>query len=152
MKHMDEEMMAQAAPQGGEEISAIELEDSMTQDAQEQMGQAQMEEHEALAARVREGIGELFEDGWTAEELKAFSEDPGAKAAIARGHSVARAACAYLRMKLAGSRKRGVPTARTIATGGYVQDNPIEQMTDEQFDAFSRRVHAAMMEGKRVRI
>lgn len=134
------------------EISAQELGEEMTAQAQEEHADEATDGQEALLISVREGIGELFEDGWTAAELAAFAQDEGAKDAIAAGKSVARAACAYLRAKLSAGRKRGVPTARAIATGGYAQGTPIDAMTDEEFDAFSRKAQAAMMSGKKVRI
>ena len=137
------------------EITAEELGAQMTTAAQAQEGEAidaLEQEQDQMLAQVREGIGELFEDGWTAQELAAFSQDPAAQEAIASGHSVARAACAYLRAKHATIRRRGVPTARTIAAGAFERESPIEGMTDEQFDAFSKRAQAAMMEGRKVRI
>ena len=147
--HMtQEERMIPQADAG--EISAAELGAQMTQEMPDPAHQEEQEQEAALDA-VREGIGELFEDGWTAQELAAFSQDPAAREAIAKGHSVARAACAYLRAKMS-ARRHGVPTARTIATGAHAQENPVENMTDEQFDAFSRRAQAAMMEGKKVRM
>lgn len=148
MNTMENEMMERREDAG--EITAQELGAEMTQDAQVEAAQAQEEERNEQLDRVKEGIGELFEDGWSAQELTAFSQDAQARDAIAKGHSVARAACAYLCAR--GTRRHGVPMARTIATAEYAQDNPIETMTDEQFDAFSRRAQAAMMSGKRVRM
>lgn len=148
MNTMDDSMMQHGEDVG--EITAQELGAEMTQDAQAEAAQTQEEERRERLDRVKEGIGELFEDGWSAQELTAFSQDAQVREAIAKGHSVARAACAYLHAK--GMRRHGVPMARTIATAEYAQDNPIETMTDEQFDAFSRRAQAAMMSGKRVRM
>ena len=147
-------MQEHERPDAGE-ITAQELGAQMTGGAQASEAEAMdalEQQQDQLMAQVREGIGELFEDGWTAEELAAFSQDPAAQEAIANGHSVARAACAYLRAKHTVTRRRGVPTARTIAASAFERENPIEGMTDEQFDAFSRRAQAAMMEGRKVRI
>ena len=137
-----EEMMREDLPLSAQAISGELMEESEARD----MTQAQ-----ELEAQIREGIGMLFEDGWTAQELAAFASDPHVREAIAKGHGVARAACAYLKEKLA-SRRHGVPTARMSAAGAYMQDNPIEGMTDEQFDAFSRKAQAAMMAGQKVRL
>ena len=147
-----EELLAADREADAAQVCAQELGEELTQDApaQEEAAAQEGAQEETLDA-VREGIGELFEDGWTAQELAAFSQDPAAREAIAKGHSVARAACAYLRAKMS-ARRHGVPTARTIATGAHAQENPVENMTDEQFDAFSRRAQAAMMEGKKVRM
>lgn len=139
-------------PAPGTQETAQDMEESLTLRAQEEDALEREDEAGALKARVREGVGELFEDGWTAQELTAFSRDPLAQEAIAAGKSVARAACDYLRRGMAKARKGGVPTARTIATRGFAQESPIQSMTDEQFDAFSRRAQQAAMEGRKVRI
>lgn len=151
-REMEMNGMEYVAPHAEEagEVTAAQLGAEMTQDAQAQGMREQAQETNEQMDLVREGVGELFEDGWSAQELTAFSQDPTVHEAIAKGHSVARAACAYLRARL--SRRYGVPTARTIATAEPAQENPIESMTDEQFDAFSRRAQAAMMSGKQVRL
>ena len=58
---MDEMMMARnmEQPETAEELG----EELMTAEDEQQM-----EEREALAGEIREGIGMLFEDGWTSEE------------------------------------------------------------------------------------
>ena len=145
-----EETMEGGCPQ----ISAQALSEHLSRDAldaQREDELARQEEQEEMQEALREGIGELFEDGWTAQELAAFASDPHVREAIAKGHGVARAACAYLKEKLA-SRRHGVPTARMSAAGAYMQDNPIEGMTDEQFDAFSKKAQAAMMAGQKIRL
>ena len=146
MEQMNEEMLASAQDAG--EITAQELGADLAAGAQEQDAQAEADER---MSDIREGIGELCEDGWSAEELAALSQDAAAREAIAAGKSVARAACAYLRAKGA-AKKRGVPTARAIAAGAHEASGAIDRMTDEEFDAFSRKAHASMMSGKKVRI
>ncbi|MBR5560164.1 MAG: hypothetical protein IKU73_01980 [Clostridia bacterium] len=157
MNNRTHQEQAEIAPaqENAAEITAQELGAQMMQGAQREEDaeiRAMQQEQEELLEQVRQGIGELFEDGWTAQELAAFSQDRNAQEAIAGGHSVARAACAYLRRNQNAVRRRGVPTARTIAAGAFERENPIEGMTDEQFDAFSRRAQAAMMQGRKVRI
>ena len=49
-------------------------------------------------------------------------------------------------------RRRGVPVTRSSASGSVPQENRIEQMSDAQFDAFSREARAAAMMGKKVRM
>ena len=146
MEQMNEEMLAAAQDAG--EITAQELGADIAEAAQEHNAQAEADER---MSDIREGIGELFEDGWTAAELAALSQDETAREAIAAGKSVARAACAYLRAKGA-AKKRGVPTARAIAAGEHEASGASERMTDEEFDAFSRKARLAMMEGKKVRM
>jgi len=151
--YMQEEMAQAMEPaEDAGEVSAKELGAGLAEEAHTRLEEESLDEREAAMQAVRAGIGELFEDGWTAQELTAFSQSPIAREAIAGGKSVARAACAYLRAQQAAPRKSGVPTARTIATGGYDQGNPIEHMTDAEFDAFSRRAREAAMAGRKVRI
>ena len=54
------------APLSAQEITGELMEDSAAHEA------AQAQE---LEAAIREGIGMLFEDGWTGEELSALSQD-----------------------------------------------------------------------------
>ena len=53
-----------------EEIGVDELEENLTGEVEQQ----QAEENDELAAALRQGLGELFEDGWTTGELAAFSK------------------------------------------------------------------------------
>ncbi len=150
-RYTQEELRAADYEQDAAEVTAAQLGENIAEDMTDAAQQAQ-EERESQMEAIREGIGELFEDGWTAQELAAFSRSPLAQEMIAKGAGVARAACAYLRAKGMAGKKRGVPTARAIAADGGVQANPIETMTDEEFDAFSRKARHAMMSGKKVRI
>ena len=142
-----EEMMMENAPLSAHEITGALMEDSMTREAQE----AQEQE-----AAIREGIGMLFEDGWTGEELTALSQDEGVRADVAQGKDLIRAAAAYLKRQLAAMqhmpRRRGVPVTRASAAGHAPQGDPIEAMSDAEFDAFSRRARAAAMMGRKVKM
>ena len=141
-----------------------ELEQSMPMTAQEISGElmedaagAQAQEMASSEAAIREGIAELFEDGWTSEELAALSQDMGVREDVARGLDVVRAACRYLRAQMtamkAAPRRRGVPVARMAGGAGMaMQDNRIEAMTDAQFEAFSRQAREAAMMGKKVKM
>ena len=142
-----EEMMMEQAPLSAQEITGELMEDSMTREAQ----QAQ-----ELEAEIREGIGMLFEDGWTGEELGRLSQDEGVRADIAQGKDLIRAAAAYLKRQLAAMqqipRRRGVPVTRASAAGHVAQGDRIEEMSDAQFDEFSRKARAAAMMGRKVRM
>ena len=143
-----EEMMREdmQAPMSAQEISGELMEESMTRDAM----QAQ-----ELEAEIREGIGMLFEDGWTAEELNMLSQDEGVRADIAQGKDVIRAAAAYLRRQMAAAqhvRRRSVPVSRSSAAGHVAQGDRIGEMTDAQFDEFSRKARAAAMMGRKVKM
>ena len=64
-----------------EEIGVDELEENLTGEVEQQ----QAEENDELVAALRQGLGELFEDGWTTGELDAMTQDEGVKREIARG-------------------------------------------------------------------
>lgn len=142
------------APEVQDEVTAYDLEESLTEEAVHQRGEQQDEENDELVKGIREGLAELFEDGWTTAEMATFATDDGVRADIANGHGVLRAACAYLRREMAQAgmaRKRGVPVTRATAAG-TTMDNRIEHMTDAQFRAFSRRAREAALAGKKVRL
>ena len=144
---MDEMMNPMNAPATAQEISGELMEGAGVQAAQEAA---------SLEAAIREGIAELFEDGWTQEELMALSQDMGVREAVAKGHDVVRAACAYLRAKMqqmhSTMRRRAVPVSRVSGAGSMMQGSGIEQMSDAQFDAFSRQAREAAMMGRKVRM
>lgn len=52
-----------------EEIGVDELEENLTGEVEQQ----QAEENDELVAALRQGLGELFEDGWTTGELDAMN-------------------------------------------------------------------------------
>ena len=133
-----------------EEIGVDELEENLTDEVQQQ----QAEENDELIAEIRQGLGELFEDGWTTHELDAMTQDEGVRQEIANGHGVVRAACGYLKRMLAAAaaRKGPVPITRTTAAGAARPGSAIEQMSDREFAAFSKRAQEAMMMGKKVRM
>lgn len=64
-----------------EEIGVNELEENLTGEVEQQ----QAEENDELVAALRQGLGELFEDGWTTGELDAMTQDEGVKREIASG-------------------------------------------------------------------
>ena len=135
-------------PMTAHEISGELMEDAAGAQAQE------MAQNEAT---IREGIAELFEDGWTSEELASLSQDMGVREDVARGMDVVRAACKYLRAQMqamkAMPRRRGVPVSRMAGGAGVMPaDNRIEAMSDAQFEAFSRQAREAAMMGRKVRM
>lgn len=96
----------------------------------------------------------MDEDGWTLDELKAFSQDEQVKAAIDEGASLRRAAKAYLQRQIAPQtqRRRSVPTSRSAGTSDAPHESAIDRMSDEEFERFAEKAHRAAMSGKRVRI
>lgn len=131
-----------------EEIGVDELEENLTGEVEQQ----QAEENDELVAALRQGLGELFEDGWTTGELDAMTQDEAVQREIADGHGVVRAACGYLKRMLAAPKKGMVPIARTTAAGTVRPGSRIEQMSDREFAAFSKRAQEAMMAGRKVRV
>ena len=115
---------------------------------------------DAQKQAITQGIQSLFEDGWTSDELRAFSMDATVREDIAAGRSVRQAATAYLRrgrsaqeQPPAGANpRRGVPTRRSQATAPTRDRSAIDDMTDAEFAAFSERAMEAAMSGKRVLI
>lgn len=136
------------ALQAQEAVTAQDISGELMEDSAVSQGQ----EAQTLEAQIREGIGELFEDGWTQEELLALSQDEGVRADVAAGKDVVRAACAYVRRMRAPMRRRGVPVTRVSSAGPIPQENPIEQMSDAQFDQFSKQAREAAMMGRKVRM
>ena len=147
MEERNEEM--RTAPLSAQEITGELMEDS---------AETAVREGEELEASLREGVGMLFEDGWTAEELTALSQDEGVRSDVAAGLDLIRAAAKMLRRQLMeakamqAARRRGVPVTRSSAAGAAMPDNRIDAMSDAQFDAFSRQARAAAMMGKRVKM
>ena len=142
-----EEMMMENVPLSAHEITGELMEESVNREAQEA---------QELEAAIREGIGMLFEDGWTGEELTSLSQDEGVRADVAQGKDLIRAAAAYLKRQMAvmhqPPRRRGVPVTRASAAGHVAQGDRIEEMSDAQFDEFSRKARAAAMMGRKVKM
>ena len=110
---------------------------------------------------IKSGIRELHESaGWSIDMLSGFAADAQARADIAAGRSVAQAANAYAMRLLAGGNelpakaggKRGVQGIHRPAATETAASTSIEDMTDAQFEAFSRRAQELMKEGKKVRM
>lgn len=107
-------------------------------------------------AEITSGLNSLIDDGWTMEELRAFSSDEQVKQDVNSGMSIRKAAKAYLQREAAPketalNKRRSVPTAKTAGAGNVLEENKIENMTDAEFARFSDRAQEMMMEGKRVR-
>ena len=147
MEQMNVEQENMDMPMTAHEISGELMEDAAGMQAQEA---AESE------AAIREGIAALFEDGWTSGELAALSQDMGVREDVARGLDVVRAACRYLRAQMQAAkqapRRRGVPVARAMGGGSLPADNRIDEMSDAQFEAFSRQARAAAMMGRKVKM
>lgn len=101
------------------------------------------------------GIQSLIEDGWTREMLADFVADETVREQVnEEGVSVRKAAFAYLsrqREQQKPAAKKSVPTMRSATTTGTPDNNKIEDMTDAEFEEFSRRAREAAMSGRKVK-
>ncbi|MBQ2948335.1 MAG: hypothetical protein IJD94_05090 [Clostridia bacterium] len=144
-ENVENAQQGEAAPEGGEEHQEAQTEEDGAQN-----------DASALHNTISAGLDELREDGWSDEELNAFAGDAQVIADLASGKSVARAANAFVRRQhtaaKAPAKKGALPITQGSATGGAMPKISMDEMTDAQFDAFSRRAQEAAMMGKRVRM
>lgn len=127
----------------------------MIVEAQEKAASGQV----TVTDQQAEDIKTLYADGWTKEELLAFSRDKRAAEDIAGGMSVRQAAHAYLSRRgstqtqeAQTSRKKAAPIARASASGAAPEPDPIKNMTPAQYDAFMADLRRRAMNGEKVRI
>ena len=164
------EMEVEENSQEQPEIGADELFDNLMQEnppeeetppeaeqtAQEEQKEEELTPEQAREQSIKNELQELFVDGWTSEELLAFSRDRGVREDIQAGKSVSRAAAAYERRRrnnAAESKqetKKGVPTLKSSATANAKDASRISEMSDAQFAELSKRAREAMLEGKLV--
>ena len=138
-------------------LTSEQTEEQPEQPAEEQPAEEeQASPEQAQRNAIQSGISALFEDGWTADELAAFSKDAKARADIKAGKDFMRVANAYLMRQMQAEKpaggKRGVGTIKSATTAGVNNGNRIEDMTDKQFEEFSRRAYEAAMSGKKVKM
>lgn len=143
----------------GTAVENLLMEQPVVEETQEQAEEPSPEE--ARKAEINEGISTLVEDGWTPEEILAFSQDAGAQEDIQKnGKTVRQAARAYERRlrqaeKAAEQKpatKRGVPTVKTASGNGAGGRDVIAEMNDKEFDAFYKQAMADALSGKKRRL
>ena len=138
-------------------LTSEQTEEQTEQPAEEQPAEEeQASPEQAQRNAIQSGITALYEDGWTEDELTAFSKDAKARADIKAGKDFMRVANAYLMRQMQAEKpaggKRGVGTIKSATTAGVNNGNRIEDMTDKQFEEFSRRAYEAAMSGKKVKM
>lgn len=112
----------------------------------------------ANAEAYRQGVQALLDDGWTQEELVAFSTDPTVHADLAAGKTLRAAATGFLRRGAqaaqteAPEKKRGVPTVRRAATKPATEANAIETMSDDEFRKLREKIKEGALSGKKYRL
>ena len=140
-----------------ESLTSEQTEEQREQPAEEQPAEEeQVSPEQAQRNAIQSGITALYEDGWTEDELTAFSKDAKARADIKAGKDFMRVANTYLMRQMQAEKpaggKRGVGTIKSATTAGVNNGNRIEDMTDKQFEEFSRRAYEAAMSGKKVKM
>ena len=140
-----------------ESLTSEQAEEQPEQPTEEQPAEEeQVSPEQAQRNAIQSGITALYEDGWTEDELTAFSKDAKARADIKAGKDFMRVANAYLMRQMQAEKpaggKRGVGTIKSATTAGVNNGNRIEDMTDKQFEEFSRRAYEAAMSGKKVKM
>ena len=138
-------------------LTSEQTEEQLEQPTEEQPAEEeQVSPEQAQRNAIQSGITALYEDGWTEDELTAFSKDAKARADIKAGKDFMRVANAYLMRQMQAEKpaggKRGVGTIKSATTAGVNNGNRIEDMTDKQFEEFSRRAYEAAMSGKKVKM
>lgn len=143
----------------GAAVENLLAEQPAVEETQEEQAE-ELSPEEARKAEINEGINTLIEDGWTAEEILAFSQDAGAQEDIQKnGKTVRQAARAYeRRLRQAGNAeqkpaaKRGVPTVKSASGNGAGGRDQIAEMSDKEFDAFYKQAMADSLAGKKRRL
>lgn len=155
-----EQLMTEPEPAAQEET---QTEAEPTEPAEQEGGaeeNAAQQEETPEAARttaIKAGIRGLYAAGWAVEMLTAFANDEQARADIAAGKSVAEAANAYAARVMTGGKaaskgKSGPPAIHRAAAAEAKPQLSIDEMTDAQFDAFSKRARELAQMGHRVRM
>ena len=152
----DDVMNAQETEEQRAEVSASELmQDSGDQGKQAEGAHAD-KAHSAQGDQVRaytEGITNLYDMGWTQEEVAALIADPEALRDIRDGKTVGQAAHAFMKRQNSAQKpatRRSVPTVKTAAGTPKGGGSRIKEMSKEDFRKLSERAERAMLDGKNV--
>ena len=150
-------MNAQETEEQRAEVSASELmQDSGAKDNQAESAQdekAQSAQDDQVRAYT-EGITNLYDMGWTQEEVAALIADPEALRDIRDGKTVGQAAHAFMKRQQSAAQKpstrRSVPTVKTASGTPKGGGSRIMNMSKEDFRKLSERAERAMLDGKNV--
>lgn len=149
-------MNAQETEDQRAEVSAAELmQDSGAKDNQAESAQedkAQTAQDDQVRAYT-EGITNLYDMGWTQEEVAALIADPEALRDIRDGKTVGQAAHAYMKRQSAAQKpaqRRSVPTVKNASGAPKGGGSRIMEMSREDFRKLSERAERAMLDGKNV--
>ena len=149
-------MNAQGTEEQRTEVSVSELmQDGGAQENQEesaQKGKAQPAQDDQARAYT-EGITNLYDMGWTQEEVAALIADPEALRDIVGGKTVGQAAHAFMKRQSASQKpapRKSVPTVKTASGTPKGGGSRIKEMSKEDFRKLSERAERAMLDGKNV--
>ena len=159
-------VVVEEAQEQQNELPAEELFQNLTNPVEEEEPEPEQQEEqheeetehalspeEAQKKAITDGLQEMFEDGWSQDELLAFSKDKTVREQLAAGKNFMRVVAAYERRQRSAAKpaaKKSPPAIRTATTSGATEVSEISKMTDAQFDELSRRAKAALLEGKLV--
>ena len=149
-------MNAQETEEPRAEVSASELmQDSGDQGKQAEGAQedkAQPAQDDQVRAYT-EGITNLYDMGWTQDEVAALIADPEALRDIVGGKTVGQAAHAFMKRQNSAQKpatRRSVPTVKTASGTPKGGGSRIKEMSKEDFRKLSERAERAMLDGKNV--
>ena len=149
-------MNAQETEEQRAEVSAAELmQDSGAKDNQAESAQedkAQTAQDDQVRAYT-EGITNLYDMGWTQDEVAALIADPEALRDIVGGKTVGQAAHAFMKRQNSAQKpatRRSVPTVKTASGTPKGGGSRIKEMSKEDFRKLSERAERAMLDGKNV--
>ena len=149
-------MNAQETDEQRAEVNASELmQDSGDQGKQAEGAQedkAQPAQDDQVRAYT-EGITNLYDMGWTQDEVAALIADPEALRDIVGGKTVGQAAHAFMKRQNSAQKpalRRSVPTVKTASGTPKGGGSRIKEMSKEDFRKLSERAERAMLDGKNV--
>ena len=149
-------MNAQETGEQRAEVSAAELmqgdgaQEKQAEGAQEDKAQPAQDDQ---VRAYTEGITNLYDMGWTQEEVAELIADPEALRDIRDGKTVGQAAHAFMKRQSAAQKpapRRSVPTVKTAGGAARNGGSRIKEMSKEDFRKLSERAERAMLDGKNV--
>ena len=149
-------MNAQETDEQRTEVSASELMQDSGDQGKQAEGAHEDKAQSAQGDQVRaytEGITNLYDMGWTQEEVAALIADPEALRDIRDGKTVGQAAHAFMKRQNSAQKpatRRSVPTVKTASGTPKGGGSRIKEMSKEDFRKLSERAERAMLDGKNV--
>lgn len=150
-------MNAQETEEQSAEVNASELMQDSGDQGKQAEGAQEDKAHTAQDDQARaytEGITNLYDMGWTQEEVAALIADPEALRDIVGGKTVGQAAHAFMKRQQSAAQKpsprRSVPTVKTASGTSKGGGSRIMNMSKEDFRKLSERAERAMLDGKNV--